>query len=566
MGQSHQTPSSDGSAEKSETQSRATDESGQDRSGGNAAAQEAVATEKPASEGTSTLDSAEKEVSQHASTSTATGPVAAASAVQAITGGGGPPSGRGSAEASTEEQAESSGTLDEAAAELDETTTLQGPASQEQDAEEGESESKEPALPAQYADGLRSEASISDYAGAMAGLAAQWDTPAFTADKRAAALEGLVNDVFDKFGIERPNIQFVNTGAASGSFKGLNWRMEISEAVLTNGGADLPELANTLYHESRHAEQMHRVVQHMAQQGFDAATIAKTTGYNGKAIKTAMSGVTLEGESGEEVAGWIEAHYGDGPEATMVKAANKGAKRYLQISNHLAHVQKIIAQAEGRNVGVISQWQTRREEWAAWRDQLSAKSGQIAASEAEVTSWQQQYNATNSQISSSKAKLASLNSGLKGFVGGLSSLFGVQSDVIKEGEAIQAKLVELQRQLVEAEAKLQEVTARYQAIATERPTEAQIQEANQRTTEADNAVTQLLAEQSFSEAEHENWAANLTAAQAQEADYNTRWEADIQPLYAAYRAMPFEADAFAVGDAAEVAVSDAIQASTGTTS
>jgi hypothetical protein len=71
-------------------------------------------------------------------------------------------------------------------------------------------------------------------------------------------------------------------------------------------------------------------------------------------------------------------------------------------------------------------------------------------------------------------------------------------------------------------------------------------------------VTQLLAEQSFSEAQHTNWANNLQLARDTEADFNARWDQDIEPLYTAYRAMPFEADAFTVGDAAEAAVSEAI--------
>lgn len=111
----------------------------------------------------------------------------------------------------------------------------------------------------------------------------------------------------------KPNLE--ELGSFAGQFHFSTWilglgKAPFSAASVTDGEA--AEMAGTVYHESRHAEQWHRMARLLAGQGKPAADIQKTLSIPGKVAADAFAKPLKDTSSaeGKEATAWHESVYG----------------------------------------------------------------------------------------------------------------------------------------------------------------------------------------------------------------------------------------------------------------
>lgn len=106
-------------------------------------------------------------------------------------------------------------------------------------------------------------------------------------------------------------------------------------ASVTDGEA--AEIADTVYHESRHAEQWHRMARMLAGKGTSAADIMKKLGVAGKAAADAATKPLKDATSseGKEASAWYESVYGSGA-AHRDKLLGETLPKYSKLLNDAA--------------------------------------------------------------------------------------------------------------------------------------------------------------------------------------------------------------------------------------
>ena len=115
--------------------------------------------------------------------------------------------------------------------------------------------------------GLNTPANEKEFAHGFKGLQAAW--PKLSAAERKTKIEELANAQLQKSGV--PKVQMVAQTMATddGTFDSGNWNLVINKNLLNKNSlsdGSAKELANTVYHESRHAEQCYLVAQQKAAQ------------------------------------------------------------------------------------------------------------------------------------------------------------------------------------------------------------------------------------------------------------------------------------------------------------
>lgn len=168
-------------------------------------------------------------------------------------------------------------------------------------------------LPAAFASGLAEEKSINQYVGAAKTIQTQWATLK-TPQARASALIKVVNERLSAAGVPICNQALKDLGAAAGQLSFETWTIDLgkeafSKATLTD--AEAAEIADTVYHEARHAEQWYRMAQMLAGKGRSAKAIARETGIKAEVVATAVSNPLKPGSMEALIAeGWHESVYG----------------------------------------------------------------------------------------------------------------------------------------------------------------------------------------------------------------------------------------------------------------
>ena len=153
---------------------------------------------------------------------------------------------------------------------------------------------------------------------AQTGTFDQWDTLG-SAKARADALVEAVNRRLSNAGV--PAVTSILYDGASpneqGSFDFPSWSLRLNRLLLDQSG--LPQkaaadLAETLYHEARHAEQWFWMARYLAGRGYSAAGIAGTLGIPGTIGKAAKGAPPIQPGSTDAViaSGWYESVYGSG--------------------------------------------------------------------------------------------------------------------------------------------------------------------------------------------------------------------------------------------------------------
>lgn len=139
--------------------------------------------------------------------------------------------------------------------------------------------------------GMSNDAAISPYATEMAALREQW--PKMTSDARKTALQDIVNNVARKENFPAPTIQVDSSldQGRNGELRFQTWSIAINPAltnkpVLTDG--ELAALSDTIYHETRHAEQWWLIARRDAADGLTMPQIVRQRGIHFPVVQAAL--------------------------------------------------------------------------------------------------------------------------------------------------------------------------------------------------------------------------------------------------------------------------------------
>jgi hypothetical protein len=155
--------------------------------------------------------------------------------------------------------------------------------------------------------------------GAQTGAFDEWDNLG-TAQARADALVKAVNERL--VAAQVPTVASVvyegDSPTEQGTFDFTTWSMMVNRKLLDQSGLtrdDAADLANTVYHEARHAEQWFWMARLRAGQGYSAAGIAAEMFIPADIAKEARKLPIRPGTTEAVVAsGWYESVYGSGAE------------------------------------------------------------------------------------------------------------------------------------------------------------------------------------------------------------------------------------------------------------
>jgi len=170
--------------------------------------------------------------------------------------------------------------------------------------------------PRLFPSGLSAPGEGSRFGGdAQAGVFDRWDQLG-SAQARADALIAAVNQRLTAAGVPELTARLYDGESPNeqGSFDFPTWTMQLNRLLLDQSGLerdDAADLANTVYHEARHAEQWFAMARLRAGQGRGAGVIAAELGIPPR-IATAARAAPIRPGSMEAVSasGWYESVYG----------------------------------------------------------------------------------------------------------------------------------------------------------------------------------------------------------------------------------------------------------------
>jgi hypothetical protein len=168
-------------------------------------------------------------------------------------------------------------------------------------------------LPALFSSGLARSDEMDQYVTEAKQVQTNWATLA-TAQARADALMVIVNARLTSAGVPTCVGVLRDLGAAAGQLDFPTWQIDLgqqafSRATITDDQA--AEIANTVYHEARHAEQWFRMAQMLAGQGRAARQIEIQMGIPARIAVQAFSNPLAQGSMEALIAqGWYESVYG----------------------------------------------------------------------------------------------------------------------------------------------------------------------------------------------------------------------------------------------------------------
>ncbi|OUL28219.1 peptidoglycan-binding domain-containing protein [Nostoc sp. 106C] len=168
-------------------------------------------------------------------------------------------------------------------------------------------------LPAAFPTGLATTDATDEYVGEAKQVQADW-AKLKTTNERADALLTVVNKQLTAAGVPACNKAIKDLGADAGQFDFVTWTLDLgkeafSQASLTDEAA--ADIADTVYHESRHAEQWYMMAQMLAGKGKSAKAIAKEMDIPPNIASSAVNNPLKSGSMEALIAeGWYESVYG----------------------------------------------------------------------------------------------------------------------------------------------------------------------------------------------------------------------------------------------------------------
>ena len=170
-------------------------------------------------------------------------------------------------------------------------------------------------LPRMFANGLNAAGEGRAFGeAAQTGVIDRWHE--LTPQQRAAELVRLVNIRLRAAGVPEVTPNATNTGVAAGEFDFPTWQMNVGLPALSMAQPtrdQAADIADTIYHEARHAEQWFRMAQLRAGQGRTAAQIARELGIERRIADAAVAAPLAAGSMQALIAqGWYDSVYGSG--------------------------------------------------------------------------------------------------------------------------------------------------------------------------------------------------------------------------------------------------------------
>jgi hypothetical protein len=176
--------------------------------------------------------------------------------------------------------------------------------------------SRDEAAPAVVPDktGIGARVAVSRFIEAAKKVQADWDALG-TAKERGKAFGVAANAELKAAGVPAVKVKVMKLGNA-GSFDFSNWTLELGKPAFQGAKpshGDLMDVADTVYHETRHAEQWFRIARLQAGKGWTAWKIATKLSIPLKIAKAAVAS-KLVGAGAEvtEASSWYESVYGTG--------------------------------------------------------------------------------------------------------------------------------------------------------------------------------------------------------------------------------------------------------------
>lgn len=171
-------------------------------------------------------------------------------------------------------------------------------------------------LPALFPSGLADQEAIEAYAAA-ARTVIEGDWASKTVEERADAILEKVNERLQEAGVPQVGKVIQALGANEyGRFAFSLWSIRVNQDLLASDAlteAQAADLADTMYHEARHAEQWYRMAQLLAGQGRTAGQIATQMGIPARiAAEAAANPIEPGSMEALIVDGWFQSVYGTG--------------------------------------------------------------------------------------------------------------------------------------------------------------------------------------------------------------------------------------------------------------
>lgn len=168
-------------------------------------------------------------------------------------------------------------------------------------------------LPTIFSSGLAEEDSIDEYVEEAQEVQEDWDTLG-SAESRGQALAAAVNAKLQAAGVPSCNVSVADIGQNAGQFDFATWTLELGQEPFgadAVSDAEAADMADTVYHEARHAEQWFRMAQLRAGQGRSAAEIADEMGIPPHIAAEAVAAPLARGSMEALIAqGWYDSVYG----------------------------------------------------------------------------------------------------------------------------------------------------------------------------------------------------------------------------------------------------------------
>ncbi len=170
-------------------------------------------------------------------------------------------------------------------------------------------------LPALFRSGLAEQESIETFAGDARGVI-EGDWASMTQEERADALLEKVNERLVAANVPEVGRDIQDLGGDAGQFDFEQWFILLDDDTFSSDTLSedtAADLADTVYHEARHAEQWYRIAQMLAGQGRTARQIADEMGIPAR-IAAAAFADPLAPDSMEALIadGWYQSIYGTG--------------------------------------------------------------------------------------------------------------------------------------------------------------------------------------------------------------------------------------------------------------
>lgn len=164
--------------------------------------------------------------------------------------------------------------------------------------------------------GIGSSLAVGRYVASAKQIQADWEK--LTPKQRAERFNQAASDELTRIGVPSPKVELADLGSRAGEFSSKPWRMKLGQGPLGQSevaDGQAASVADTVYHESRHAEQFFRMARLLAGQRKPAADIADELDIPTE-VAAAAKEKPLDAKSteGKEAQGFYDSNSGKGME------------------------------------------------------------------------------------------------------------------------------------------------------------------------------------------------------------------------------------------------------------